>query len=381
MPHKFSLFSEYFSKTLSNDKRSPDSYQLELCNLLNPYAEAFSKSNQKGLLHKIFSSSKKNHSIKSSGVYVYGDVGRGKTVIMNSFFNYLATSMKMREHFHKFMQNIHAELAELGKENHPNPLGEVVRRYSKNYQVIILDEVQVNNIADAMVVGRLFKLLIEKGVFVFMCSNRHPNELFKDGLQRDRFLPFIQFIASNLQLFNLSGSLDYRLNNFTGKKYFFYPNSEETVKKIRSILHELTGHDELVSRNLEIAPNHHLVVHKCWGKVAKFSFRELCEVDLGSADYLGLCDHFSVIAILNIPKLSQEKHNEALRFITLIDCLYDRKIKLLCSLECSIDELYPKGKHAFEFQRTISRLKEMQTEKYFLSPIKDIENSTSVVNI
>lgn len=372
-------FSEFASNAFNSEGRVLDLHQQGLCQKLEVYSEVLSDNQNKSMLAKWLSPSRHKNSPK--GMYIYGDVGRGKTVILNLFFDFLQNGGKLREHFHKFMHHVHAELAELGNNNHPNPMSEVVRRYSQNYKVIILDEVQVNNIADAMVVGRLFKLLIENGVLVFMCSNRHPDELFKDGLQRDRFLPFIHFISSNLDLYNLTGSLDYRLSNFSGKQYFFYPNNETNTKKIRTILHTLTGHDELVERELEIAKNHNLLVHKCWGKVAKFSFRELCEVDLGSIDYLGLCNNFSVIAIVNIPKLSLEKHNEALRFITLIDCLYDRKIKLLCTLECPIDELYPQGKHAFEFQRTISRLKEMQTEKYFHSPIKDVESSNSVVNI
>ncbi len=356
-----------YDHLLKQGKIKPDASQLELAQRLDVYADSIDASDSK--CYKLFSFlnfSKKKHK-KSSGMYIWGDVGRGKSIMLNLFCDNLTLKAKKRMHFHEFMVTTHRSLDELRKtSNTSDHIKQHATVLAKKYKVIILDELQINNIADAMIVGRLFQSLIEEGVFIFFASNRIPFDLFKDGLQRELFLPFIDLINNQLETFNLDNSIDYRLHNLKVAKTYLYPINGKNEEKVKSIINSLTGNQPLYEQYLAIAENRFLTAFNTYGNMAIFTFKELCEVNLGALDYLAICAKFNLIIIKNIKALTAEHHNELLRFITLIDCLYDYHIKLICLSDCKIDEIYPSGKHAFEFQRTVSRLKEMHTEEYFI---------------
>lgn len=349
-----------------------DSSQRELIRKLESYKNAIEGQKEKGviarLIERLYISKPK---LRHFGVYIWGGVGRGKTMLMELFYNNLQHQKKIKIHFHEMMISIHKQLDEMRcryKYSHRSPdyINELAKELASKYKVLCLDELQINNIADAMVVGRLFKALFEQEVFVFFTSNRPPDELFKDGLQREHFLPFIDLINNKLDVFQLNNFCDYRLSNvFKIKQNYITPLNKDTEEKINEIIFELTGRGELLSREIQIDQNRSISVMHCYGNVAVFTFKELCEIPLGAIDYLALCNNFNTLIIKNIPLLTPDHHNEILRFITLVDCMYEKKTRLICSATNTPEMLYEGGKNQFEFQRTISRLKEMQTQEYF----------------
>lgn len=360
-----------YNNLLKHAKMEADASQIELVHRLDTYSYIInSKQKRRCKFFNFFRFSKKP-TTQFCGMYIWGDVGRGKSLVLNMFCESLTIKNKKRMHFHEFMACAHRSLDELRKTSDAT---DHVKQYAsdlaRRYRALILDELQVNNIADAMIVGRLFPALIDEGVFVFLASNRIPVDLFKDGLQRELFLPFINVIQNKLEVFNLDNSIDYRLHNLKIAKTYLCPINDKNEMKIESIINSLTGKQPLYEQRLAIGENRTITAYRSYGHLAVFTFKELCEVELGVLDYLALCSRFNLIIIQNIKPLGSGDHNELLRFITLIDCLYDRQIKLICLSDCKIDEIYVSGKHAFEFQRTVSRLKEMSTEEYFNNSTK-----------
>ena len=355
-------FSKIFQEHIASHSMVEDSNQLSLAKALDKIQLNTRSWGALKALSKLFSIHRNDS--KKNGIYIWGEVGVGKTMVLNLFFDSLQTQYKLRKHFHAFMIETHETLHNLRELKKSDAIKSYASSIAKLYDIIILDELQINNIADAMIVGRLFSELAKRNVRIIFSSNRAPSALFKDGLQRERFLPFIHFVESTFDLVSLDSATDYRLRNFTINDAYFYPLNADSSDKIDSIIKSLIEDHSLEERNLNIASNHDLLIHKAYGHLASFSFNELCATNLGALDYLALCNAFSIIIIKNIPKLDNEMHNEALRFITIIDCLYEHNVKVICSAECSIDDLYQEGKNSFEFKRTISRLKEMQTREY-----------------
>ncbi|MDF3048196.1 MAG: AFG1-like ATPase [Candidatus Midichloriaceae bacterium] len=360
-----------YEELLKDKKINFDQCQRSLLDKLEEYLEVIDNENNStcAKLLALIGFDKKNSS-KSLGMYIWGGVGRGKSLMLNLFYDKLSIKAKKRAHFHEFMIATHNHLEELRR----NPkIKDPVKHYAKwlarRYKVIILDELQVNNIADAMIVSRLFTILLNLKVFIFIASNRIPVDLFKDGLQRERFLPFIDTIRNKLEVFNLDNLIDYRLQSLKFKGTFFTPINPENEATVQKIIQELTGGSSLHEQIIKVQDNRTITAFHSYGHMAVFSFNELCEVALGVLDYLALCSQFNLVVIKNIKRLTPDHHNELLRFITLIDCLYEKKIKIICLSECSIDEIYEYGIHAFEFKRTISRLKEMNSKEYFASSI------------
>lgn len=358
---------------------SPDQSQNELLRKLAPYLNAINSGRRnKHMLSWLGFKKKVMPRNAKSGIYIWGDVGRGKSMILDIFHSCLETTQKKRAHFHEFMIDVHYSLEALRKD--PTVKDQILKLaadLAEKYHVIILDELQVNNIADAMIVGRLFDALIKDGVLVFFSSNRIPDDLFKDGLQRELFLPFIKLVKEKLEVQNLDNAVDYRMDNLDVKSTYFCPLNKKTNSAIEGIISKMIGDHKLAPMDIEIDQNRYFHAFKAYGKVAVFTFRELCETELGAMDYIAICKVFKVIVILNIPKLSSENHNELLRFITLIDCMYENKTKLICSAEVDVDQLYNTGKHSFEFQRTVSRLIEMRSHNYFEDSIEHDARHTS----
>ncbi|MBS0236464.1 MAG: AFG1 family ATPase [Proteobacteria bacterium] len=343
--------------------------QYEIALLLDELQHEISKNSNSGFMPGI-SRLRRYFNLQSplsaAGVYICGDVGRGKTMMMDLFFQSIHGVHKRRYHFHDFMQRFHTAMHNVNKSKDVSePIVEALDSIVDNIAVLCLDELQVNNIADAMVMGRVFTSLIQRGVFVFMTSNRHPAELFKDGLQRERFLPFIDLVMEKMKVVVMGGEQDYRaLKEFSLNKVYHYPLDHAGKQFLSTTQQMLIGWHEWQERSIKVSKNRELLLLQTYKYVAKFSFAELCVRPMGAADYMEICHNFSTVIIEGIPQMGADSHNEALRFITLIDCLYNSKTKLICTAEVPYDQLYTGKTNRFEFDRTISRLREMQTAEY-----------------
>ena len=300
------------------------------------------------------------------GLYIHGGVGRGKSMLMDLFFAAAPVPVKRRVHFHAFMGEVHARLHELrqaSKNGVADPLARVALEIADKAWLLCFDEFVVNDIADAMILGRLFECLLAAGVVVVATSNFAPSGLYKNGLQRERFEPFIELIERRLDLIGLDGPTDYRLRRLLGRPVFFSPLGEEARADMDRAWIDLT--DDSTGGPLTIPVlGRALFVPQFAQGVARFTFAELCEQPLGAPDYLALAGRVHTVIIDDVPILSPARHNEARRFITLIDALYEAKTKLLMSMAAPPARLYPEGTGAFEFTRTASRLMEMQSADY-----------------
>lgn len=353
-----------FERYTEEYKMALDPSQIKLVSKLEHYKHKIEKEN-KALFGGVFNRKDRSR----HGIYIHGDVGRGKSMLTDIFFDSLEIEKKLKIHFHEFMQNIHKSLhkwrEQHSKDKAFDPIPEIAGEIADKYQVICFDELQVNNIADAMILYRLFKVLFDEHLYIFFTSNRLPEDLFKDGLQREHFLPFIDIVNKHLDVFELNYHQDYRLRKLSAlKRIFIYPINDQTKAELENVIYELTSHK--VKHERAIAVESGRVVHalNVYGHLAEFSFAELCTQPLGAIDYLSLGHQFTTVVVHNIPKLTRDNHNEALRFITLIDCLYQNRTQLVCLSEVPPDQIYTEGKNAFEFKRTASRLFEMSGAEY-----------------
>jgi len=303
------------------------------------------------------------------GVYMWGGVGRGKSMLMDLFYENLGIARKKRTHFHEFMLRVHDMMRAWREEDPGDPIPNVVRDLSQEARFLAFDEMVVNNSADAMIMSRLFTGLVEAGVSIITTSNRPPGDLYKDGLNREHFLPFIALLNDRLDVISLNGPTDYRRERLGGVDLWHVPNGEASTKALSEAFFRLTDYppedrENVPSEELTVPGGRTLHVPKSLKGVAVFSFKRLCAEARGAQDYLSIARHFHSVIIVGIPQLSKENRNEAARFVTLIDALYEYKVKLLCSAEAEPDALYPEGDGSFEFERTASRLIEMQSEEY-----------------
>jgi len=302
------------------------------------------------------------------GLYIFGDVGRGKSMLMDVFFRAATIAGKKRVHFHEFMRDLHADIhrwRQSPSRGDSDPIPKLARAIAAEAWLLCLDELQITDIADAMIVGRLFKCLLEDGVVVVITSNRPPSDLYKDGLQRDRFIPFIRLIEQQLDILELNSDRDYRLGRKRGLQVFHAPLDERAESALELAFARLTEGTTAMPHSIEIN-GRQLRVPLAAAGVARFSFAQLCGAALGPSDYLELAGRFHTLVLSDIPLLSPANKDEARRFVTLIDALYESKVTLICSAAAPPERLYPEGVGAFEFQRTVSRLMEMQAEDYVL---------------
>jgi cell division protein ZapE len=291
------------------------------------------------------------------GLYLWGGVGRGKSMLMDLFVESLNVPVR-RVHFHAFMQEMQAELHRLRGEGVEDPVKPMAKAVSDAVKVLAFDEMQITDIADAMLVGRLFEQLFEAGTVVVTTSNRVPDDLYKDGLNRQLFLPFIALIKDRLVVRELASERDHRQDRLKGAKVYFTPIDNTARAEINRVWQELThGVEEplvlhVKGRKLEL-PRYH-------NGVARASFYDLCGQMLGPGDYLAIADALRLLVLENIPRLGRNNFNEAKRFVILIDALYEARVKLIVSAMDEPESLYIEGSGAFEFERTASRLREMQ---------------------
>jgi len=303
------------------------------------------------------------------GVYLWGGVGRGKSMLMDLFAANLKINRKRRVHFHEFMLEVHERLrAERAKEL-GDPIMPVAAALADETRCLAFDEMVVNNSADAMIMSRLFTQLVERGVTLVITSNRAPSELYKDGLNREHFLPFIALIEERLDVIALNGPTDYRMERLGGQPVWYSPLGDAATEAARAMFFRLTDYPpedaiHVPSEELPIQGGRTIHVPKSLKGVAVFSFARLCRGARGATDYLAIARRFHTVIIMGIPLLSPDNRNEAARFVTLIDTLYEHKVKLIAAAAAEPAALYPTGDGAFEFQRTVSRLMEMQSAEY-----------------
>ena len=300
------------------------------------------------------------------GLYIHGDVGRGKTMLMDLFFELARSKPKTRIHFHEFMQSVHARVHHWRKQ-HDDPIPPVAAEIARDAALLCFDEFQVTDITDAMILGRLFTALFEHGIVVVATSNIAPDGLYEHGLNRNSFLPFIKLMQQKMAVISLDGETDYRLERLMGHKVYVTPLGAEADKELQTMWEELTECESAPPLELEVT-GRTLVVPQAARSVARFQFSDLCEQPLGPGDFLKIAKTFHTVIVENIPKLSKARRNEAKRFVILVDALYDNHVRLIASAEVAPDKIYPEGDHAFEFNRTASRLMEMQSEEYLMAP-------------
>lgn len=303
------------------------------------------------------------------GVYMWGGVGRGKSMLMDMFVETLDLDKKRRVHFHAFMLEVDALITDARKAGQERPLLRVALNMAENLRCLAFDEMVVNNTADAAIMGRFFTHLIDSGVVIVTTSNRPPGDLYKNGINRSLFIPFIELVEKEMDVVELNGPTDYRLDRIGGLSTWHTPLGDAATEKVREAFFRLTDFAPEDAANvpngeLNLGGGRTMHVPKALKGVGVFSFKRLCEENRGAADYLAIAREFHTVIVVGIPKMNPAKRNEAIRFTKLIDALYENRVKLFATAAAKPDDLYVEGDGAFEFARTASRLNEMQSEEY-----------------
>ncbi|MDD2867653.1 cell division protein ZapE [Neomegalonema sp.] len=297
------------------------------------------------------------------GLYIWGGVGRGKTMLMDLFFEEAPVEPRRRVHFHAFMREIHQRLAEARQSGVADPVPPVARGVAESARLLCFDEMEVSDIADAMILGRLFEALFALGVVVVTTSNRHPADLYKDGLNRDSFKPFIALIQERMEVVELVGARDHRMAGLASNEAWFGGPVAEATIHVDEIWRRLTDGATGASEALRVQ-GRDVVIPRAWDGVARATFGDLCARPLGPADYLAIADRYHTLILERVPLLGPARRNEARRFITLVDVLYDSGRRLIISATGEPEDLYVSGDGAFEFGRTVSRLNEMRSAEW-----------------
>ncbi len=308
------------------------------------------------------------------GLYIFGSVGRGKTMLMDLFFGE-APQRKRRSHFHAFMADVHAgiyawrEADKRKKAKGEDPIAAVADQIADKALLLCFDEFHVTDITDAMILGRLFNALFERGVIIVATSNVEPDGLYKDGLNRALFVPFIALIKQRMEVVELAARTDYRREKLQGRQTYYTPADERASAALTGAFEALTGVDHGAPILLRVL-GRALPVPEARAHVARFSFAELCEAPLGPLDYLTIAQSFHTVIVDDIPRIAPGRRDVAKRFITLIDALYDEHVKLIASAATDPAGIYrgADGREAFEFDRTVSRLIEMRSQDYMALP-------------
>jgi len=309
--------------------------------------------------------------VRLKGLYLWGEVGRGKTMLMDFFFEAAPVERKRRAHFTSFMADVHARVhatrqaIAAGEIKGDDPIPPVAASIAAETELLCFDEFSVTDIADAMILGRLFTRLFEQGVVLVATSNVAPDDLYKNGLNRGFFLGFIELLKRYVDVARLDANADYRLDKLAGTPMYFLTGDDEQVAAMGRLWRRLLGGRDPAPEKLTVV-GHPVTVPQAAGGLARFSFADLCEKPLGASDYRAIADRYHTVFVTDVPALSPEKRNETKRFITLIDVLYDTHVRLIVSAAAEPDHLFTgdEGTEAFEFQRTASRLVEMRSAGY-----------------
>jgi cell division protein ZapE len=356
---KPSPLQQYKKLTRQGDFLS-DPAQIEVVKALDALWHALQRQRHPGLIDRI----RGNRPEYIKGLYIWGSVGRGKTWLMDLFYEHLPVQRKQRVHFHRFMQRIHNSLKEQGQVR--DPLPRIAAEWARDCSVLCLDEFFVSDIADAMLLGGLLENLFNNGVTLVTTSNITPDDLYRDGLQRARFLPAIDLISQKTRVLELPGQTDYRLRILEQSRIFHYPLDELAEQVMTQSFNRMAAECEL-DHDLDInGRNFH--ARRRGDGIIWFDFDELCIKPRGGVDFIEIARAFNTVVLSNMPQLGEEDSNAARRFITMVDEFYDRNVKLLISAQAPIKKLYTGQKLEFEFQRTVSRLTEMQSHDYLGRP-------------
>jgi cell division protein ZapE len=304
-----------------------------------------------------------------AGVYFYGGVGRGKSMLMDLFMGCLPDSISVeRVHFHEFMISVHDYIHERRsdesiRQGADESIPLFAARISERVRVLCFDEFHVVDIADAMILGRLYRCLFEQGVVIVSTSNWAPDDLYSNGLQRDRFEPCIALIKEKMHVFHLNSPHDYRTQFLMEEGSYFYPLKKDATQHMDAVFAGLTDGVEPQSDTLDVK-GRKIEVSACAKGVARFTFKQLCDQPLGAEDYLKICETYHSVLLEGVPKMKNKNRNELKRLMNLIDVLYENKTRLVMSADALPEKLYSGKDHAYEFERTISRLQEMQSADY-----------------
>ena len=306
---------------------------------------------------------------RAMGLYLVGDVGRGKSMLMDLFFAAAEVPRKKRIHFHEFMQDTHRRFHDLKRDNPDidDPIPPLADEIAAQAALLCFDEFQVHDIVDAMILGRLFEALFARAVVVVATSNTLPDDLYKGKPGRDAFLPFIALLKNNLDVLVLDSQRDYRRDRLHGMKAWYVPADRRADAALDEVFAALAGDETPHPEHLRVA-GRDLTVKLSTADAARFDFRELCSQPLGPGDFLAIATHYKTVLIDGVPRLSPDNFDEARRFVTLVDALYEHRVKLYASAAALPDELYRAGEGAAIFERTASRLEEMQSEAYLQLP-------------
>ena len=304
------------------------------------------------------------------GLYIWGPVGRGKSMLMDLFFADVPMRRKRRVHFHEFMlavqERLHRRREELSAKGAPPEADTIVpiaRQIAEETRLLCFDEFQVTNIADAMILARLFEVLFDEGVTVIATSNRTPDDLYKNGLQRERFLPFIDLIKQRMEVLELGGDHDYRMDRLRNFDVYLTPLGAWATAKLDEAFRALSGGADGAPRVLR-TQGRDVEVPRAAPGVAMAHFLDWCARPMGAADFLCIAEHFHTVIVAEIPRMGPDSQDKAVRFVTMIDEFHEKKVKFICSAATAPTGLYVEGDGAFEFQRTVSRLMEMQSPEY-----------------
>jgi cell division protein ZapE len=352
-----------YAELIKAGELKPDSAQARAVTALDRLAASIDPPG--GFLTHLFARNRDD----PAGVYLWGGVGRGKTMLMDLAFAHIDVTPKRRVHFDEFMLENHARLRVAREREEGDPIEPVAEQIAGEARLLCFDEMQVTDPADAMILSRLFGKLIEAGVRVVTTSNRPPRDLYLDGINRDLFLPFIELIARRMLVVVVDGPTDYRLDRLEGVEVWHVPNGPEATAALSQAFFQLTDYPiedraKVPSEELDVGGGRTLHVPKSLKGVAVFSFKRLCGEPRGAADYLAIARRYHTVIIVGIPVMTADMRNEAARFVTLIDALYEHKVKLLAAADAEPEGLYPSGDGTFEFQSTISRLEEMRSAEY-----------------
>jgi cell division protein ZapE len=351
-----------YDQLIAAHELKPDPAQVRAVAALDRLAGSFDSG---GFLARLFGA----NSGGPAGVYLWGGVGRGKSMLMDLAFAHIDIAPKRRVHFHEFMLETHARLRVARESEEGDPIEPVAEQIAAEAKLLCFDEMQVTNPADAMILSRLFGKLLDHDVKVVTTSNRPPRDLYKDGLNRELFLPFIELIERRMLVVEVNGPTDYRLDRLAGVEVWHVPNGPQATAALSRAFFQLTDYPvedraKVPSEELDVGGGRTLHVPKSLKGVAVFSFKRLCGEPRGAADYLAIARRYHSVIIVGIPVMGVEMRNEAERFATLIDALYEHKVKLLAAADAEPEDLYPRGDGSFEFQRTVSRLEEMRSAEY-----------------
>jgi cell division protein ZapE len=351
-----------YDQLIAAHELTPDPAQARAVAALDRLAGSFDAG---GFFSRLFASK----SDSPAGVYLWGGVGRGKSMLMDLAFETIDIRPKRRVHFHEFMLETHGRLRKVREREEGDPIEPVAEEIAAEAKLLCFDEMQVSNAADAMILSRLFGKLLGEGVKVVTTSNRPPRELYKDGLNRELFLPFIDLIEQRMLVAEVNGPTDYRLDRLTGVEVWHVPNGPEATADLSRAFFQLTDYPvedraKVPAEDIDVGGGRTLHVPKSLKGVAVFSFKRLCGEPRGAADYLAISRRYHTVILVGIPVMGPEMRNEAARFVTLIDALYEHKVKLLAAADAEPEGLYRAGDGSFEFQRTASRLEEMRSAEY-----------------